>query len=197
MRSKSKSKIIFAILTIIVCVIVLASTSFALFTDTAEPIAVRVQAGKLDIDLLQADSNGQYVSLDQEPGNVFGDEGWEPGQTRVYYFKIVNNSEIKIKYSFFLQAEMMEMENAMEYAVFEDKQFEIASNNADLYKNATYGDLVEDLNYVSDKTYMPMDPGEVKYYAVSVRMKEESGNEYQGKHCSIDVFLHAYQGNAE
>ena len=45
-------------------------------------------------------------------------------------------------------------------------------------------------------TYVQMQPGEEKYYAVAVRMKWQSGNEYQGKYCSIDVFLHAMQGNA-
>ncbi len=196
MRSKSKSKIIFAIMTIFVCTILLISTSFALFTDTAEETTVRIQAGTLEIDLLQADNNGSYVSLENEPGNIFGNDEWEPNQTRVYFFKVVNNSNIRIKFTFYLVAEMMEMKDSLEYAVFEDQQFEDVTNKRDYYLSAEYADMYENRNTISGSSYVKMDPGEVKYYAVSVRMKPESGNEYQGKYCSIDVFLLAVQGNA-
>jgi len=196
MRSKSKSKIIFAIMTIFVCTILLISTSFALFTDTAEETTVRIQAGTLEIDLLQADNNGSYVSLENEPGNIFGNDEWEPNQTRVYFFKVVNNSNIRIKFTFYLVAEMMEMKDSLEYAVFEDQQFEDVTDKRDYYLSAEYTDMYENRNSISGSSYVKMDPGEVKYYAVSVRMKPESGNEYQGKYCSIDVFLLAVQGNA-
>jgi hypothetical protein len=91
---------------------------------------------------------------------------------------------------------MMEMTGSLEYAVFEDKQFEDVTNNRDYYLNAEYDDLYENRNSISGSSYVKMNPGDVKYYAVSVHMKPESGNEYQGKYCSIDVFLIAVQGNA-
>ena len=197
MRSKSKSKIIFAIITIVVCTILLASTSLAIFTDTAEHVAVRVQAGKMQVDLLQADSSGHYVSLEQEPGNIFGNDEWEPGQTRVYFFKVKNDSNIRIKFTFVLLAQMMEMADALEYAVFENQKYEEDAGNKANYKSGDYSDLVENRNSISGERYVNMEPGDEKYYAVSVRMKgDESGNEYQGKYCSIDVHLYATQGNA-
>ncbi len=197
MRSKSKSKIIFAIITIVVCTILLASTSLALFTDTADETVVRIQSGTLDIDLLQADNNGHYVSLEQEPGNIFGNDEWEPNQTRVYFFKVENKSEIRINFTFYLIAEMMEMKDSLEYAVFEDRQFEVVSENKNYYLSVDYADLYENRNSISGSSWVKMEPGDVKYYAVAVRMKPESGNEYQGKYCSIDVFLKAVQGNAD
>ena len=93
MRSKSKSILIRAIILICLCVIMIASTSLALFTDTAEPITVRIQAGKLDVDLAQADINGNYISLDNELGNILGDEEWEPNHTRLYFFKVINKDK--------------------------------------------------------------------------------------------------------
>lgn len=196
MQSKSKSKIIFAIITIFLCTILLASTSFALFTDTAEETTVRIQSGTIEIDLQQADSNGHYVSLENEPGNIFGNDAWEPNQTRVYFFKVVNKSNILIKFTFVLLAEMMEMADSLEYSVFEDQAFEDVRNDPSKYLGATYDNLYENRNPISGPNYVQMYPGEEKYYAVSVRMKPESGNEYQGKYCSIDVFLYAIQGNA-
>ncbi len=197
MRSKSKTKIIFAIMTIFVCMILLVSTSFALFTDTAEETTVRVQAGKMEVDLLQADSNGHYISLENEPGNIFGNDGWEPNQTRVYFFKVENKSNIRIKFTFMLIADMMDMAGSLEYAPFTDQEFEDVRTNPDKYLDAEYYNLNENRNTISGANYVHLNPNEVKYYAVSVRMKWESGNEYQGKYCSIDVFLHAIQGNAD
>ncbi|MBO5224464.1 MAG: hypothetical protein J6C23_08135 [Clostridia bacterium] len=196
MRSKSKSKIIFAIITIIVCTILLASTSLALFTDTAEETTVRIQSGTMQVDLQQADSNGHYVSLENKPGNIFGNDGWEPNQTRVYFFKVVNNSNIIVKFTFVLIADMMDMAGSLEYSSFEDQQFEDVKGSHSKYYNASYDNLYENRNPISGPTYVQMQPGEEKYYAVAVRMKWQSGNEYQGKYCSIDVFLHAMQGNA-
>ncbi len=196
MRSKSKLKIFFAIMTIVVCTVLLISTSFALFADTAEDVTVRVQAGVLDIDLQQADNNGHYVSLENEPGNIFGNDSWEPGQTRVYFFKVTNKSNIKVKFTFVLIAQMMEMKGALEYAVFEERSFEDVSANKDYYLNAEYEDMYENWNSISGPNYVQMIPNQEMYYAISVRMKPECENEYQGKYCSIDVYLEAQQGNA-
>ena len=196
MRSKSKSKIVIAIITIFLCVMVIGATSLALFTDTAEPVRVRVQAGTLEVGLSQADNNGYYVNLDNKPGNILGDEEWEPNHSRVYFFKVENNGNIPLKFTFTLVADLMEMTGALEYSVFVNQEYENSADNKAKYYNATYIDMYENLNTISGAQYISLDPGESKYYAVCIRMKPESGDEYQGKYCEIDVFLHAVQNNA-
>ena len=196
MRSKSKSKIVIAIITIFLCVMVIGATSLALFTDTAEPVRVRVQAGTLEVGLSQADNNGYYVNLDNEPGNILGDEEWEPNHARVYFFKVDNNGNIPLKFTFTLVASLMDMAGSLEYSVIADQPYEIPSENASKYLGGTFKNMYENLNTISGAQYISLDPGESKYYAVCIRMKPESGDEYQGKYCEIDVFLHAVQNNA-
>jgi hypothetical protein len=175
---------------------VLSLTSLALFTDTAKPITVRVQAGTLNVDLAQADSNGNYVTLDNEPGNILGDEEWEPNQTRLYFFKVENKGDIPLKFTFTFVAKLLEMDGAMSYAVFADQQYENPKDNPSKYLNVEYTDMSNNLNTISGSLYVPLRPGDEKYYAVAIRMKPESGNEYQNKYCEIDVILHAVQNNA-
>lgn len=84
----------------------LLGTTFAWFTDTASTAVNKIQAGKLDIQLLGEDGTTDLAdghhSLTFQKATVAADEEvlWEPGAT--YYtqgFKIKNNGDLYLKFN--------------------------------------------------------------------------------------------------
>jgi hypothetical protein len=65
-----------------------------------------------------ANSNGEYVSISDGNGELFGNEIWEPNQTRFVFLKIKSNSNIRVKYSMRIDALNEDMLGAFEYVSF-------------------------------------------------------------------------------
>lgn len=197
MFSKLKLNIIFAFMTILLCLSLLTTTTMALFTDSTGPIVARVNAGSMDVDLLQADENGDYASIKGEKGDVFGNQPWEPNHTRVVFLKIVNNSNIRIGYIFQLNVLVGDLVGALEVSVFNSEYYDTSTETWESISQKSAPVLLENGgNTVSGNDYVMMEVGEVHYYAVAVHMLPESGNVYQNKKCVIDVTVFATQGNA-
>ncbi len=197
MFSKLKLKMYFAFITILVCVSLLAGTTFALFTDVSEEVIVRVHSGKLEIDLLQADGNGSYESVKDGIGDVFGVDEWEPNRTEVVFFKVRNNGNIPLGYIFQLNVLTDDLIGALEFSVWESEFFLPSGETWEtISQNAAPTMLKMGTNTLSGQNYVTLDPGEEDCYAVAVHMLPQSTNQYQGKTCLIDLFVYAVQGNA-
>ena len=197
MFSKLKLKMYFAFVTILVCVSLLAGTTFALFTDVSDPVIVRVHSGKLEIDLLQADDSGNYVSIKDGIGDVFGVEKWEPNRTQVVFLKVKNNGDIPLGYIFQLNVLVDDLIGALELSVWDSAYYDYAGESWEtISQRATPTMLKNGTNTISGQDYVKLAPGEEDCYAVAVHMLPQTGNKYQGKTCLIDLFVYAVQGNA-
>lgn len=197
MLSKFKTRIIFAVSTIVLCIVLLVSTTWSLFT-AEDSVGVRVTAGDMDLGLFQADKNGKYVDIENAPEHydVFGNFVWEPNATQVVFFKIVNNSNIPIKYTFQMDIENKNFSDAFEYVAFESEYFDVKGMNWDsLQGERTSQTLIYGKNPLSGNEYIPMQPGGVAYYAVAVHMKHDAGNRHQDVGTEFDVAVFAIQGN--
>ncbi len=102
--SKStKRALISSTLAILMCVAMLIGTTFAWFTDTASTAVNKIQAGTLDVQLLDASGNsleGQTLSWQKATGAPDGEQVlWEPGCTyKLQPITIKNAGNLALKY---------------------------------------------------------------------------------------------------
>ncbi len=106
MKIKStKRAFIASALALLLCASMLIGTTFAWFTDSVESGINTIQSGNLDVELYYTDSadvakdpdSKEWKKVDANT-NVFGYNNWEPGFTKVVYFKVENEGSLALKY---------------------------------------------------------------------------------------------------
>ncbi len=208
-NSKNTKRALFtSVVAILLCCTMLLGTTFAWFTDTATSSNNRIQAGTLDIDLLMWNGTN-YESIADETGDIFQKADtannsnatlWEPGKTQVVYLAIENKGNLAAKYRVELNAYAdknnavkTDMAPAMRYAI---------TNNAQNGTGATVWDssaekTVKMGSNVTDAKSVAIGAGETHYFALSVHMDENAGNEYQGASILFDLIVKATQDTVE
>ncbi len=100
-KTQTRRALVTSVLALVLCVALLASSTYAWFTDSATVSVNKIQSGKLKIDLVDADGNtikGQTIDFIKA-----GDETeilWEPGCTYklpAVYVKNIGNLAFKYK----------------------------------------------------------------------------------------------------
>lgn len=95
-RRATKRALLTSITALVLCVVMLAGTTFAWFTDTASTGVNRIQAGNLKVGF-QYWNGTEYV--DASNANLFSEDvRWEPGHTEVVYLKVINKGNLALKY---------------------------------------------------------------------------------------------------
>ena len=188
-------KLILIILSLVVCVVSLVAVTFGLFT-SEDSNFIRVSSAEVKIDLLMANENGDYVSIRNGNGELFGDSLWEPGQTRIAFLKIQSESNIRVKYSMRLDAMNDEMLGAFEYITYAGDSIDADISSYAQLKNK-YGSelLLNGVNLISGESYVYLEPDEAHYYVIALHMLPECTNDYQGKSFMLDLNVLAVQGN--
>ena len=174
----TKKALLSSALALTMCVAMLIATTFAWFTDTASTSVNKIQAGDLNVDIVDNEGNslnGKTLSFK----NADGDTGilWEPGATfNLDSFKIVNNGNLAFKYKIFVNG--VDGNTKLLKAI--DFTAKIGDSATTVELDALEGKIVP-----ADKT-----PGEGEVeketglITISGTMKTTAGNEYQG--LSID-----------
>ena len=212
----TKRALLASALSIALCCAMLIGSTFAWFTDSVTNTGNRIQAGNLEIDLLmdKQDGNG-YVSIAGGEGDIFNEAQiaqnsnetlWEPGKTQIVYLGVQNKGSLALKYNILLDVTDNGLAGALEYAVLDGAQANDLAGVTDwealkAMGGAQTGDIAagrttaapngcldEIVNGTKDET---------DYFALAVHMKEDAGNEYQGKGITIDVAVVATQATAE
>lgn len=213
MKSTKKS-LVASGLSLLCCGALLAGTTFAWFTDSAINKGNRIEAGKLEIDLLMdLDGKGtsySYESIANKEGDIFSKNGnginWEPGRTEIVYLAVQNNGTLAASFDLDVIPTAIEgkqhLGEVLEFAVLDDvKSFDklTADNWTELTENLDQGqNLFEKLNttrrVVEDEI---VNKGETKYLALAVHMKETAESEYENAAINIDVQVNATQAPVE
>ena len=199
---RTKLNIFFIALKLLLCVALMSSSTFALFTDSAE-LGVSVTAGGMDVRLLQWVPD-EYIDISRRQGDVFGTQLWEPGHTRVVFLKVENGSNIPIKYLLEMNSVRTNgFADALEYCVLESAVFDTAGLSwAELSEGRPVYTLVDGTNPISGGFYLPLDVNGEAYFTLVMHMKEADSDVYQGKAdlseaCLVNIHLFAVQGNAD
>ena len=176
--SKStKRALISSTLAILMCVAMLIGTTFAWFTDTASTAVNKIQAGTLNVDIVDKNGNsldGKSLSFKDVNNNT--DILWEPGATfNLDSFKIVNKGNLAFKYKVIISGVNG---NAK---LLEAIDFFVKIGNAEKVALADWDGILLPDGEAATNT---MDAGTTSAITISGTMKKEAGNEYQG--LSID-----------
>ena len=197
-NSKMTRRALFtSVVAIFVCITMLIGTTFAWFTDTASTAVNKIQAGTLDIQLLDAQGNsleGQTLSWQKAADHENEEVLWEPGCTyNTQQFYIKNNGNLNLKFKFLVSgitgdAKLVE---AIDFTAMADASWFKFNTGAVSIETSGEFDLLK--GYDVDTLFYGtmhfdeyvLEPGDkVGPIVISGHMKESAGNEYQGK--SID-----------
>lgn len=90
-------RLLFSMITMIVCIAMLVGSTFAWFTDVAKSTNNVINPGRLDLEVEYTLDGENWEDLNGAE-NLFGDGLFEPGYTRVVAFKVRNNGSLAFKY---------------------------------------------------------------------------------------------------
>ena len=218
MKSTKKS-LLLSTISLVLCFAMLLGTTWAWFTDEVTSGSNRIVAGNLDIDLLMDKTNGgtaeSYVSIAGGQGDIFKEADkaqnsnatlWEPGKTQFAKLAVENKGNLAVKYTAYIDVTDNGLVGSLEYALISSKTplpTESVTNWAAVkaIPSIITGDIVAGRNTIAtgvlDEIAQKGTPNERDYVLLAVHMKEEAGNEYQGKDAIIDVTIVATQKDAE
>ena len=97
-KRATKRALLTSVTALVMCVVMLAGTTFAWFTDTASTGVNKIQAGNLDIEVKYTLDGDNWNDLDGAT-DIFQKGLWEPGHTEVVALKFKNNGNLALKYS--------------------------------------------------------------------------------------------------
>ena len=216
-RKATKRALLTSITALVMCVVMLAGTTFAWFTDTASTNVNKIQAGNLDVGFEYWDKN-QNKYVDATDVSLFSEDTcWEPGHTEVVYLKVINKGNLTLKYklntintfeyqyaknskgnqillSNYLKigvAEGMNASNGL-YSTREAAIAAIANNTVD-YTSYTKASVLapNDANYLAFVVYMPTSVGNDANWDSSVQ------GSYGAPFIRFNLALNATQAEAE
>lgn len=200
-QNRTKKALVMSVVAMILCVAMLAGTTFAWFTDSASNTGNKIEAGTLDVKLyMYSDADNDYIDISKNNSPIFGSGSiaqdnnsqtlWEPGKTQVAYLMIENAGDLDLKYNVALNVtDVAEgLYQVMEYMIVPD---------ADNDKLVSAWDEALGNNVIKGKqtvtTDVELEKGAKHYFALVIHMMESAGNEYKQGEVSFDLTVNAAQ----
>ena len=187
-----------SLMALLLCFAMFIGTTFAWFTDSVTSANNKIIAGNLDIELYQWTDAETSVKISDNNSPVFDTNAlWEPGRTEVVYLSIKNEGNLALKYSVAVETikqsseDLEELLGCMTYVITPGAKY------GDVTAWAGNGvSVVPGLNATQADDVM-LKPGAEHFFAISIHMAEEAGNEYQNKSLTFDVKVLAAQVSYE
>jgi len=202
-QKSTRRALVTSVLSLILCLSMLIGTTFAWFTDSVTSANNKIQAGNLDVDLYMWTDADTSTEITNESAPIFGvtdqlaqdnavNTLWEPGKTQVVYLSIKNNGSLDLKYKVALDVtnptDGKDLYKAMRYAIANDAKFGAVT----AWDNVNAKAVVPGINSTQAND-VALKAGQEHFFALSVHMIEEAGNEYQGGQVMFDLKVLAGQ----
>jgi len=198
-QKSTKKTLLTSVLSLVLCMAMLVGTTFAWFTDSVTSGNNKIKAGNLDVQLLMHNGT-DYVDISNSTSPIFGagsvaqnvngETLWEPGKTQVAYLAIQNNGSLDLKYTVALDVTNVtkNLDKVMRYAITSD-----AKNGSITAWDSTNAKTVALGNQTVSENDVALEAGDTHYFALSVHMMEDAGNEYQNGTIDFDMTVLATQ----
>ncbi len=175
MRTAKKSMLT-SIVSLVLCIAMLAGTTFAWFTDEAVSKGNIIVSGEIDVAMYYSSTleNANWLTAEKTP--VFTHENWEPGYTDVKYIKVVNEGNLSFQWKLGLDAGGSVSEISDVIDVYYVGAPSASLQSLDGLTSAGVLTSVLENDTVIDGTLLP---GEEAIIAVAFHMQETAGNKYQ------------------
>ena len=177
-----------SLVSLILCFVMLCSTTFAWFTDVASSNGNIIQSGKLHVGMYWADGEDDLSSAgwnDASVGSIFDADGWEPGHIDSKHIRIVNEGNLAFKYDLVLAAEGEVSALADVIDVYVAKyDTALVSTIDEPTPIGTLAELLSSSKSLVSGELSPNDPDtddeiSEKIITVTFKMREGLGKEYQ------------------
>jgi len=173
-------------LSLLLCVSMLAGTTFAWFTDSVTSANNIIKSGNLDVEMYWAegieDPNADTTTwTDASTGAIFNYDLWEPGYTEVRHIKIANEGSLALKYqlNIFANGDVSNLAEVID-VYFVDPAVQVADRTA-LDSIEPIGTLTEILAGMPSNVSGELLAEEIATVTIALKMRESAGNEYQNK----------------
>ena len=198
MKLKSKkSALLMSFTSLLLCFAMLAGSTFAWFTDTASTGVNKIVSGKLDVDIIGANSEDHVEKLNftKAAGAEGEDLLWEPGcRYLTEGFRIANKGNLALKWKAQVNKDNIKNGKASDDAkggmsLLDVIDFSVVTSQAEDAKAIAIEDFVGHLakEKTSDETYY-----------IKAHMQETAGNDYQSLTLEgITITVYATQDTVE
>ena len=199
---KTKLALFQSVVSLILCISMLAGTTFAWFTDSVTSANNIIKSGKLDVAMYWSDGTQDPNAVtwtDASTGAIFDYALWEPGYTEVRHIKIANEGNLALKYQIQIVANGDVSSLADVIDVYYLDPAEQIDERSDLTADKRLGTLTEVLEGMADSANGSLIAGENVTLTLALKMQETAGNEYQNLSIgsSFSVVLLATQDTYE
>ena len=188
--NKTKRSLIFSVISMVLCIAMLAGSTYAWFTDSVTSVNNVIKTGSLDLKVYWTDdlAGGSWNDAeDSNAGPIFEYELWEPGYTAVRYIKIVNDGSLAFKYTLNLvtDGDAGILGDVIDVYCVENASSDITAIDG-LTKVGVLNDVISG-DVTAGGVLLPEGVTEAGYYtkeivvAIALHMQESAGNEYQDK----------------
>ena len=178
---KTRLAVVHSVIALLLCVSMLAGTTFAWFTDQETSANNIIKAGDLEISMYwNKDLTGNWISIDDE-NKIFDYDKWEPGYTEIRYVKIANEGDLAFKYAMSILplGAVGILANVIDVYYIENPTQAISGRD-DLRTRMPIGTLAQVIAG-EFKTTGEMEKGEELVVGIALKMQEDAGNQYMGK----------------
>ena len=179
-------------ISILLCLSMLAGSTFAWFTDEVKSGNNVIMAGNLDIEMYWSKNleNGTWINAeDANSEPVFNYDKWEPGYAEIRYIKIKNAGNLAFKYALSIipDGEVSKLADVLDVYYVENATANIADRAAlkAMTPKGTLRDAI-DGKIPTNGAIIPAgktaENGEYvgeTVIAIAIKMREEAGNEYK------------------
>ena len=181
MKISTKKALIASVLSLVLCVSMLVGSTFAWFTDTATTSVNTIQAGRLQVDVVNEAGlslKGSSMSFVNSDGSA--DILWEPGATfRTIGFKVKNIGNLAFKYKMVLNGVDGDNE-LLNVITFKVVKADGTAVDLSMFEGHLTKDAESELLYIEG------------------HMAEDAGNDYQGKELTgLGITVYATQDTVE
>ncbi len=203
---KKKSKVLGlakSMIALVVCVVMLIGTTLAWFTVEVTNNGNRIEAGKMELNLLK------YDDIEKEYRNIGEDKlfdgVWEPGHTKVAFLAVENAGTLDFNYQIVLNITEGDkpLSEVLDYAILSPMNkadFDTAFAGKD-WATLVGTDGVESGDMPLDEVVAApkgaLEAGEKDYFALAIYMDPNAGDDYQGGWINIDLEINAKQMASE
>ena len=190
MRTKSlKTRLISAVLVLVMMIGSLVGTTFAWFTDSVSSAGNKIVSGSLKVDLELLDKeSGEWASLKESKDPIFNYTNWEPGYVDAKILKVENEGSLALKWKamFVSENELSVLADVIDvyvkdYGVLADDSTVEYPADRTLEGYTKVGTLKEFVNTIEHTTYGNLLAGQAAYLGIALKMQESADNNYQDK----------------
>ena len=199
----TKRALLSSVMALFLCFAMLLGTTFAWFTDSVTSAGNIIQSGNLDVEMYWADGDEDPATLtwnkvDGSP--IFNNDKWEPGYVEAKHIKIANEGNLAFKWRLRIvpNGEVEELADVIDVYYIEGAT-QLTREMLDAATPiCTLRDLIDDVDGAAHGALLPAGETATDAYervgevtaTIAFKMREDAGNEYQGKKIGTDFSLH-------